>query len=112
MSKCLQRNSKECDVNASDLRAVLEYKLLKEISIRYVNQIDEPANLDFVKDILIYDSCWYILHTRKSFTKLEDCFKSVRCEEIDLPPNFSSDPYTTKRNHGYPPLHFRHPIYT
>ncbi|KZS02441.1 Uncharacterized protein APZ42_000517, partial [Daphnia magna] len=57
MSKCLQRHAKECDVNASYLKAVLEDKLLKEISIRYVTQIDEPANSDFVKDILIYDLC-------------------------------------------------------
>jgi hypothetical protein len=61
MSKCLQRQAKESDIRASELRSVLEDKLLKEITIRFVDKIDEPVNSNFVKDIFIYDLCGYMI---------------------------------------------------
>jgi hypothetical protein len=101
MSKCLQRQAKESDIRASDLRSVLEDKLLKEITIRFVDKINEPANSNFVKDILIYDLCGYMIHTRKSLSKCPDCYKSLRCEELELPEDFTADHYTRIRNKGF-----------
>jgi hypothetical protein len=70
MSKCLKRQAKESDIRASDLRSVLEDKLLKEITIRFVDKINEPANYNFVKDILIYDLCGYIVTGQISHEKI------------------------------------------
>lgn len=97
MSKCLQRQAKESDIRASELRSVLEDKLLKEITIRFVDKIDEPVNSNFVKDIFIYDLCGYIF---KSMSRCPDCYKSLRCEELEFPEDFTADHYTRIRNNG------------
>ena len=101
MSKCLQRQAKESDIRASDLRSVLEDKLMKEITIRFVDKIDEPVNSNFVnKDILIYDLCGYMIHTKKSMSRCPDCYKFLRWEELELPEDFTADHYTRLRNNG------------
>ena len=53
MSKCLQRRAKECDLAAADLKAVLEDELLNELTIRYVDYIEEPAGKDCIKEAIL-----------------------------------------------------------
>lgn len=47
ISKCLEQKVKECDIEASDLKAVMEDKLLKEITIRYVEMFPQPKKHRF-----------------------------------------------------------------
>ena len=49
MSKCLKSAAKECDIQASDLKAVLEDELLKELTVRYVEYVEEPAGKDSLR---------------------------------------------------------------
>ncbi len=100
MSKCLQRSAKECDVAAADLKAVLEDELLKELTIRYVDYIEEPAGNDFIKEAILYHLCGYMIHARPGVTDCVDCKKSVRCDELELPESFTADHYTAIRNRG------------
>ncbi len=100
MSKCLQQQAKECDVQAADLKAVLENELLKELTIRYVTELRGEEHPDFIRDIMLYHLCGYMLHSRSNITKCEDCKKTVICEELELPPEFTADYYSALRNRG------------
>lgn len=71
MSKCLQRCDKECDVAASDLKAVLEDQLLKDLTIRYVESVPNPSIMTYVKEVLIYDLCGFMIHARPNLTECE-----------------------------------------
>ena len=101
MSKCLKSAAKECDIQASDLKAVLEDELLKELTVRYVEYVEEPAGKDFIKEAILYHLCGYMIHARPALTDCEDCKKSVRCEQMELPDDFTADHFTAIRNRGY-----------
>jgi hypothetical protein len=88
MSKCLQRKAKECDIESADLKAVLEDELLKELTVRYVDYVKEPAGKDCIKEAILYYLCGYMIHSRPSVTCCIECKKSVRCDELELPPDF------------------------
>lgn len=49
MSKCLKRTAMEQDVEAANIRAALEDELLKELTVRFVDNIEEPSQNDYVK---------------------------------------------------------------
>jgi len=100
MSKCLQRKAKECDIESADLKAVLEDELLKELTVRYVDYVKEPAGKDCIKEAILYYLCGYMIHSRPSVTCCIECKKSVRCDELELPPDFTADHYTAIRNRG------------
>lgn len=102
MSKCLQRKAKECDIASADLKAVIEDELLKELTVRYVDYVKEPAGKDCIKEAILYYLCGYMIHARPSVTRCNDCKKSVRCDELELPSDFTADHYTTIRNRGKP----------
>lgn len=100
MSKCLKRAAMEHDVEAADLRAVLEDELLMELTLRYVDNISEPSQNDYVKEGILYHLCGYMLHARPAVTDCKDCYKSVRCEKSDLPSDFKPSRYTELLNRG------------
>lgn len=100
MSKCLQRQAKECDIQAADLKAVLEDELLKELTIRYVSEIRDSDTPDFIRDIMLYHLCGYMLHSRANITECKECKKTVIGDELKLPPQFNADFYTALLNRG------------
>ena len=60
---------------------------------------------DYVNDIVIYDLCGYIIKARSCVTiripyYCPDCYKTVRCEQLDLPNDFNVDHFTGLRNRG------------
>ncbi len=57
--------------------------------------------LDFNLNVMVYDLCGYIVKTRKHLTACEACKKLVRCNELDLPKDFTADQYTAMISHGY-----------
>jgi hypothetical protein len=100
MSKCLRQKAKECDIAASDIKRALEDTLLKELTVRYVDSIPDPKKTDYINDIAIYDLCGYMLKARPSVTECPDCRKTIRCDELELPPNFTADAFTALRTRG------------
>ena len=94
MSKCLQRKAKECDIESADLKAVLEDELLKELTVWYVDYVKEPAGKDCIKEAILFYLCGYMIHARPSVTRCNDWKKSVRCDELELPADFTADHYT------------------
>lgn len=100
MSKCLRDKAKRCDIDAADLKKCLEDTLLKELTVRYVDSIPDPKKVDYINDVAIYDVCGYMLKARPSVTECVDCCKTVRCDELELPPNFNADSFTALRTRG------------
>ncbi len=100
MSKCLRQKAKECDIAASDIKRALEDTLLKELTVRYVDSIPDSKKTDYINDIAIYDLCGYMLKARPSLTECPDCRKTIRCDELELPPNFTADAFTALRTRG------------
>lgn len=100
MSKCLRAKAKECDIAAADMKKALEDKLLKELTERYVDSIPDPKKNDYINDIVIYDLCGYMLKARPMVTECPDCWKTVRCNELELPVGFTADHFTALRTRG------------
>lgn len=100
MSHCLKKAAKECDVEAEDLKATLEDELLKELTIRYVDDLREPEKKDGVKDVLLFKLCGYMMHARPALLDCIDCCNSVCCEQSQLPKNFDPSCYNKLVNRG------------
>lgn len=100
ISKCLSEKAKQSDLAADDLKKSLEDKLLKELTVRYVDSIPVQPKNDYINDIAIYDLFGYLLKAWPSVTECEDCCKAVRCDELQLPPDFTADNFTALRTRG------------
>ena len=62
---------KENEKEAAEVRESFKDKLLKELNIRYVGEM-QNIPIEEVQDELIYNLCGYLLHTRKSVLDCED----------------------------------------
>lgn len=101
MAKCLQEHAKKSDITAKEYKEAIKDKLLDELTIRYVDDVSVEGTRDFNLNVMVYDLCRYMVKTRKHLTACEACKKLVRCNELDLPEDFTADQYTAMRNHGY-----------
>lgn len=99
-SKCLKHKAKQCDIDASDLKRALEDTLLNELTTRFVDSIPEPTTSDYIKDLLIYDICGFMLKARPCVTECIDCKKTVQSDELDLPLDFNAQHFTALRTRG------------
>lgn len=98
--ECLVNKFKACEKEAVEKRASFKQQLLEELSIRYVNVMDDEMSTDETKDEMIYDMCGYLLKTRDTvWTNCDDCKKGLITKYEDLPPTFLSAEYTAERNH-------------
>ena len=80
---CLVNKFKACEQEAAQLRESFKAQLLEELSIRYVEVMDDPKSSDDIKDEMIYDMCGYLLKTRDSVWKdCAECKKGLRSTVI------------------------------
>jgi hypothetical protein len=112
MSKCLQVHAKESDITAKEYKEAIKDNLLDELTIRDFDNVSEKGTCDFNLNVMVYDLCGYMVKTiRKHLTACEACKNLVRCNELDLPKDFTADQYTAMRNHGYLSLRYREDPY-
>lgn len=97
MSKC---KAKKGDLTAAELKRCIEDSLLKELTVRYVDYIQKPEKVDYVSDVVIYDLCGYILKARPSEIECVVCRKTVLCDELELPNDFTADQFMALRSRG------------
>jgi hypothetical protein len=98
--KCLVDRYKHNTEALEELKFQMEVKLLKELTVRFINDCDY-LNKDSVDDLLVYDLCGYMLKARPFLIDhCEDCKKSLVCKELELPENFSAANYTILKNKG------------
>ncbi|KAK4023776.1 hypothetical protein OUZ56_009172 [Daphnia magna] len=76
-------------------------ELLEELSVRYVDVMDNQSSNDEVKHEMLYDMCGYLVKTRDSvWIHCPNCKKGLITKYEDLPSTFLSADYTADRNHG------------
>ncbi len=99
--QCLLNKLKNCEKESAQIRESFKDKLLNELSVRYVNVMEDEISSDEGKDEIIYDMCGYLLKTRDSvWIDCDKCKKGLIIKYEDLPTNFLSAEYTAERNHG------------
>lgn len=101
MEKYLQRTAKECDVYAGKIKIEIEDELLKEITNRFVDLIDDSQDKNVIIDAGLYYLLGYMLHARPSVTECGKCKESVRCDKMELSPDFSSYYFIAIVSRGY-----------
>lgn len=98
--KCLLDRYKANTAALEEMKLLLEDKLLKELSIRFITDCNIHTKIS-VDDLLVYDLCGYLIKTRPFLIKYcEECSKSLVCKELELPEDFSAANYTILRNKG------------
>lgn len=98
---CLVNKFKACEKEAAQVRESFKEQLLEELSIRYVQVMEDATSTDEIKDEMIYDLSGYLLKTRDSvWADCDDCRKGLITTYGDLPDDFLSDEYTASRNFG------------
>ncbi len=100
-AKCFIDEFKECEKTVTDLKMTLKDQLLKEITIRYVDEVDQTeTEFDSITNGLVYDLCGYLVKTRCGALNCDECTQSLKCDELDLPEDFSPADHTALRNRG------------
>ena len=95
---CLHARFKHCDKTSREVKEKLREDLLQELTRHYVDDIPyDPKKSDEIKDMLIYDLCGYLIHTRSSVVHCENCKKLLSVDECDFGPSR----YTELRTRGY-----------
>jgi hypothetical protein len=59
--ECLVNKFKACKKEAAEIRASFKQLFLEELSVRYVNVMEDEMSTDETKDEMIYDMCGYLL---------------------------------------------------
>ena len=99
--ECLVNKFKACEKEAAQLRESFKDQLLEELSVRYVEVMDDVASNDEFKRELIYDMFGYLLKTRDSvWNECDACKKGLITNYEDLPQDFMSAEFTANRNFG------------
>ncbi|XP_045024868.1 uncharacterized protein LOC123469721 isoform X4 [Daphnia magna] len=99
--ECLLNKFKACEKEAARIRESFKEQLLEELSVRYVDVMDNQSSNDEVKHEMLYDMCGYLVKTRDSvWIHCPNCKKGLITKYEDLPSTFLSADYTADRNHG------------
>ena len=99
--QCLLNKFKTCEKESVQIRGAFKDQLLDELSVRYVNVIDDEISSDEAKDEMIYYMCGYLLKTRDSiWTDCDESKKGLISKYEDLLKNFLSAEYNAERSHG------------
>ncbi|XP_045034625.1 uncharacterized protein LOC123475690 [Daphnia magna] len=92
----------EIEEERKQAKLTLKDKLLTELSIRYVDHIEnQVSSSDVTNDELIYDICGYLLHSRSAVLECRKCKSLLKTEESQLPETFAPKNYTLTRTYGY-----------
>ena len=98
--KCLADRFKANDSQVVAQKLLLQDKLLKELTIRFVTEY-EGMTRSSIHDMLVYDVCGYLMRTRSHLiNNCEICKKSMVSSELELPEDFDAAFYTSLRNKG------------
>jgi hypothetical protein len=62
--KCLVARFKTCESQRKEFKQSLKDQLLPELTVKYVDKLENENHEDVTSDELVYDICSYILHSR------------------------------------------------